>query len=448
MKTKRKTFELSSLKKYKRYDRMLWLIPPALAVIGFKELFLDNLRFVTGDAAAIADVVLYYLSGVTILSAIPFFIGKIIVKTKIKSAIQNCTINGMQDFDYYRDKLTGLSPAAISLLTDLDIEQKKDVAASVLQYENLGILAKDHDNTYHTTPKYELCTALNESDRYLIQHILTGDFDWENDTEWKQLVFSEAISEGYISKKEPLWAKNPIENTPQSNRKIRLIKLLLIIAWLFWIISAYPRMMKLNAFFTIPPGRSLAEHFSLFYSQPELVFAFVETLALFFSMMFIICLKPKRKSSGGNASKKERIIPAMIFIVWIIWIFSEFPALLSFDMGILGEPEKLFSSPEQMRTFLGLMPLLVFSVFMLSLIFSAPHLLGIMTGSMKNIQRTEYGNQMAECIYGMKNFIHDYSNLSEADRRQAALWEDYLVYAVVLEENESIVNEIAAERRS
>lgn len=447
MKTKKKNFELSSLKKYKRYDRMLWLIPPAWAVIGIKELFLDNLQFVSGGSVSIGNVVLYYLSGVTILSAIPFFIGKIIIKTKIKSAIQNCTINCMQDFDYYRDKLTGLSPAVISLLTDLDIEQKKDAAASILKYENMGILVKDHDNTYHTTPKYELCTILNESDRYLIEHILTGDFDWENDTEWKRLVISEAISDGYISKKKPLWAKSPNENAPQSSGKIRLIKLLLIVVWLLWIISAYPRMMKLNEFFTIPLGRSLAEHFSLFYSQPELVFAFAETLALFFSLMLIISLKPKRKSSG-KAPKIGHVIPVMLFLIWIIWIFSEFPALLSFDMGILGEPEKLFSSPEQMSAFIGLMPLLVFSVFMLSCIFSAPRLLGIMTGSEKNIQRTEYGNHMAECIYGMKNFIHDYSNLSEADRRQAALWEDYLVYAVVLEENESIVNEIAEERRS
>lgn len=42
-----------------------------------------------------------------------------------------------------------------------------------------------------------------------------------------------------------------------------------------------------------------------------------------------------------------------------------------------------------------------------------------------------------------KNFIHDYSNLNMADRRQVVFWEDYLVYAVVLEENEEIVNEIA-----
>ena len=33
-------------------------------------------------------------------------------------------------------------------------------------------------------------------------------------------------------------------------------------------------------------------------------------------------------------------------------------------------------------------------------------------------------------------------NLSEADKSQLALWDDYLIYAVVLEENEQIVADI------
>ena len=49
---------------------------------------------------------------------------------------------------------------------------------------------------------------------------------------------------------------------------------------------------------------------------------------------------------------------------------------------------------------------------------------------------------MTEYIYGMKNFIHDFSNLSEATQNELVLWDDYLVYAVVLEENQQIVNDI------
>lgn len=385
---------------------MLWLIPPAWAVLGFKQLFLDNLQFVSNGVTTVICIIVYYLSGRIILSAIPFCIGKIVIRTKIKSAILNCTITSMQDFDYYRDKLTGISPATISLLTDLDIEQEKDVSAALLQYENLGILVKDQNNTYHTTQKFERCTELNESDRYLVEHIINGNFDWDNDTTWKQLVMSESIAEGYIAGKEPPWAKvmnANNENDPKQDKsfkvKIWLIKIPLAAAWILWIINAHQRIMDLQQVFEIPPGRSLLEHVNIIYSQPELLIYFAETIALFISAMFIICFKPKRKpKSDSSSSKKGCLIPAMFFLFWIIWIFSALPTLLSFDTDLLGEPEKLFSQPEQMRMFLVLMPILVFSVFMLTYIFSAPHRVDIMTGNMKSIQRTDYGNQMAEYV--------------------------------------------------
>ena len=61
-------------------------------------------------------------------------------------------------------------------------------------------------------------------------------------------------------------------------------------------------------------------------------------------------------------------------------------------------------------------------------------------------KRSEKGNELAECVYGMKNFIHDYSYLIDADKEKLSLWDDYLIYAVVLEENKNIVNEIVERR--
>lgn len=452
MKTKEKTFELSSIKKYRQYERMLWLIPSVWAVVGFKQLFLDNLKFVSNGADTVICVILYYLSAVIILSAIPFFVGKIIFRTRIKSAIQNCTIKSMHDFDYYRDKLTGVSPVVISLLTDLDIEQKKDVSASVLQYENLGLIEKNPDNTYRTTDKFEHFTELNESDRYLIEHLVKGDFDWENDTTWKQLVINEAVNDGFIVNKALPWSRENIEaneNAPQQNKKpkVWLLKIILVAIWGFWLFSAYPRIMELKPMFENPSG-SLSEYLDIFSNKPNLLLAFAEAIALLIAAVIIICFSPNRKpKSEKKSSNKGCLIPAIFLLIWVIWVLFTLPTLLKFDMNLLGEPEKLFGQPEQMRMFIRIMPILVFSIFIMAYIFSAPHLVGIITGNMKPFQRTDYGNQMAECIYGMKNFIHDYSNLNEADRRQVVLWEDYLVYAVVLEENQEIVSEIANTRR-
>lgn len=89
----------------------------------------------------------------------------------------------MQDFDYYREKLTGLSPATISILTDLEIEQKKDIAASILQYENLGLIVKEADNSYHVTEKYhsynDMVTKYNTAIQVFPKSMVAGIFGFK-----------------------------------------------------------------------------------------------------------------------------------------------------------------------------------------------------------------------------------------------------------------------------
>lgn len=61
-------------------------------------------------------------------------------------------------------------------------------------------------------------------------------------------------------------------------------------------------------------------------------------------------------------------------------------------------------------------------------------------------ERTKEGEILVEQIAGIKNYIHDFSLLSEKDKENIALWEDFLIYAVVLEENETIINNIYSYR--
>jgi uncharacterized membrane protein len=58
-------------------------------------------------------------------------------------------------------------------------------------------------------------------------------------------------------------------------------------------------------------------------------------------------------------------------------------------------------------------------------------------------ERTELGNETAEKIAALRRFIRDFSMLSTAEKEEALLWEDYLVYTIVLEDNEKIVKEIS-----
>jgi uncharacterized membrane protein len=42
----------------------------------------------------------------------------------------------------------------------------------------------------------------------------------------------------------------------------------------------------------------------------------------------------------------------------------------------------------------------------------------------------------------MQRYIHEFSLLSDKEKEQVKIWDDYLVYAIILEENEKIIDDI------
>ena len=72
------------------------------------------------------------------------------------------------------------------------------------------------------------------------------------------------------------------------------------------------------------------------------------------------------------------------------------------------------------------------------------HLIVSKTISTKDkFKRTVEGNLLTEKLYGMKNFIRDFSNLDEATKKHLVLWKEFLIYAVILEENDIVLKEIS-----
>ncbi len=58
------------------------------------------------------------------------------------------------------------------------------------------------------------------------------------------------------------------------------------------------------------------------------------------------------------------------------------------------------------------------------------------------LRRTPMGEREAEYIYGIRNYLRDFTKLFEADRRALVLWDDFLLYAVTLGQNPQVVNEL------
>ena len=243
-----------------------------------------------------------------------------------------------QNIEYYREILSGLNPWLVSILVDLDIYGKKDIAATLLRMQNKKALSFS---------KYGRMIAigadpqnLDEGELDLIWLINNGMFrDKKALMKWKQNRFIEAERMGYIQRK----SVEIKEKSLGVHAKIGVVSAIAsIVLWAVFL----GRM---------PYG-------TLIYSAAGAVFIFAALL----------------------------VIDALLFVPFYILVRKAY---------YIKRGDFLW-------------------------------------------ERTPLGNEMAEKIAGLGRFISEFSRLSEANKEQIAMWEDYLLYAIVLEENEKIVKDI------
>jgi uncharacterized membrane protein len=60
----------------------------------------------------------------------------------------------------------------------------------------------------------------------------------------------------------------------------------------------------------------------------------------------------------------------------------------------------------------------------------------------RHLRRTPLGEEEAEFVYGIRNYLRDFTALSEADRHALMLWDDFMVYAIALGQNRQVVDEL------
>ncbi|MBP3765815.1 MAG: DUF2207 domain-containing protein [Bacilli bacterium] len=61
---------------------------------------------------------------------------------------------------------------------------------------------------------------------------------------------------------------------------------------------------------------------------------------------------------------------------------------------------------------------------------------------LNNYVRTEEGSRINYKLNGLKNYIKDFSNLDEKDKENINLWEDYLIYSIMFNINNNVLNEM------
>ena len=153
---KKKVYQSQSLKMLNKLEKIIWCIPIVffflfyLKTSGIRKQVLEQ-----DDSLPVVIAIFCICAFVAVLQSIPFFLVSFFyVRSAKKRVIRNSTFIAIEDFEYYRDKLNGLSPGEISLIADLKIEARKDIAASILKYKQMGILTET-DGVYKRNPQGE-----------------------------------------------------------------------------------------------------------------------------------------------------------------------------------------------------------------------------------------------------------------------------------------------------
>lgn len=379
----------TKIKKFKSNKEKIVIIFDIFAIILFFMFILKNKdnRFLEVINIYNDDItVTIFLMLILILDAMMNFFSKYYVLIAIYLAFRTLCIKLIRKREqskiqnnvlYYREKIINVTPAEISLISNLKIEHKKDISATILDlyrknildFKDYKIIVKNiNDNINLKKSEYEILNMIKEND-FSIQRI----------NKWENICIQEALNDKYIKLKDDL-----IREIFASS--IFLICSIFIVLTLRSGISSkidnvYKELRMRN-------GNILSQYMNIGESDESKI----ETL---------------KNNNEVKEAVRNIIIDTGLLIMTIIFC-----------------------------------SLFVFILMIIPIYFIIKILYEIIMAKDSLIIRTKKGKILAEQIKGMKNYIHDFSYLSERNKENVVIWDDFLIYAVVLEENEKIVDDI------
>lgn len=159
----------------------------------------------------------------------------------------------------------------------------------------------------------------------------------------------------------------------------------------------------------------------------------------------------KEKKSSKTLLRKK-IVLIVLFILSLCYFMTKAePVMNSIDDVLkLNIPEEMtfFDIPlhEDSEILIDVLVKIVVIFISMIGIFGCPILYFIFHVMYKfqkdELKRTYKGEALTDEILGMKRFLKDFSMLNEADKEVLGLWDEFLIYAIVLGENEKVIDDI------
>lgn len=270
------------------------------------------------------NTLLYIIS--LIIYSLPSFLFYLALYLGIRYPIKklekkNLTYNANKDILYYRDILKDLTPFEISILANLNIEEKKDIVATILWYQQKNYIdIKNEQIIFNSDVK------LNKKDELFLNFLKTNDYGYLES--YKNISYKDLKEKKYI-----------VEN----KYKLNIAKNIILIFGLFIITIV---LILLNIFF-------------------------VKNMII------------------------QKTIDLLLIVIIFFIIYKKIASIVTSYIN-----------------------------------------------KTNNFRRTKLGEEKITYIHALQNFIHDFSNLKDYNKEQILLWEDFLIYAIVLEQNDKIIEDI------
>lgn len=292
---------------------------------------------------------------------------------------QNTKYEVIENIDYFRERFNNITPSEISLLTDLEMETKKDLSASVLNLYNKRLISFDDKKRIVINNNAET-DNLKESDKYLYGLLLNNNLNPVSIKEWKDISIKEAIEDGYIKE------KNRNKRYGFNDSIMTIIK---------WVGVMFLAGIIGGGYLVTPVGQKLMHNMEEYEKITKDI-------------------------------KDQQIIIDMINE-------DEDFKQLTYDIYVGSAPVAIVGT---------FAVIALFALFAMPFYLRARKITYYFIDANDKFERTNEGKILVEQIVGMKNFIHDFSNLSAEQKESVVLWNDFIIYAILLEENEKIINEI------
>lgn len=300
---------------------------------------------------------------------------------------KNTKIKRNEQYLYYRNEIDKISPSTIMFASTFDVDIKKSIAATILKLKLAGYIKED-DGKYKCINKDE--SSLLESEKMVLKLIKSNSF---NESEYKKVIEKEALNSKYI-----------VNNGKKRIGRIFKILNSIVITVLIFVFWIWLDNYTFENYHIIPEDDGKAYVYLNKDDDIEKLDKKVKDKNDYYHRIM-------GDGSLDYSYSKIHVSKLQYGIVRkavILNLLTTFSVIL---MIIL---------------ILGVMYIAVTQIIYIN----------------KNYRRTLKGINLINKTYALKNYLKDYSLIKDKTEDELILWEYYLIYAVALDVNVKIKDQI------